>query len=251
MSISLTRQNFRGRKVSLLGGPILVGLTVALQMRGASRFRDSNSRRVAIAALGSGAAGLYDDLADEMPQNKSTKGLGGHFHALREGRVSPGLVKMFALLLTGLLAAKPRQRFLDYLLESAVIAGSANLINLTDLRPGRALKTGVFFSLAGFWPSPRGCQRLRMLRSGRNLLAIAALFPTDLREVTMLGDTGANALGAALGSTWAQGRSTESKLFALLSIAALTIASERISFSKVINENQVLHRIDQLGRIPL
>ena len=66
----------------------------------------------------------------------------------------------------------------------------------------------------------------------------------------MLGDTGANALGAALGATWSQGRTTRTNLVTLAVIAALTLASEKISFSKVIDSHPVLKAGDNWGRLP-
>ena len=66
----------------------------------------------------------------------------------------------------------------------------------------------------------------------------------------MLGDTGANALGAALGATWVQGRSKTAKLAVLGVITALTLMSEKLSFSRLIEANPLLSRIDSWGRLP-
>ena len=66
----------------------------------------------------------------------------------------------------------------------------------------------------------------------------------------MLGDTGANALGAALGATWVQGRSKTAKLAVLGVITALTLLSEKLSFSRLIEANPLLSRIDSWGRLP-
>ena len=81
----------------------------------------------------------------------------------------------------------------DVLLGAGVIAGTANLLNLLDLRPGRALKAGLLLGapLAG-GPARRGRRRRRSAPP-------PALLPADLDEEIMLGDTGANALGALLG----------------------------------------------------
>ncbi|ERH16934.1 hypothetical protein HMPREF0043_01595 [Actinobaculum sp. oral taxon 183 str. F0552] len=64
----------------------------------------------------------------------------------------------------------------------------------------------------------------------------------------MLGDLGANALGAATGLAAASVRCESARWAALAGIVALTLASERVSFSKVIEGNPVLARIDRLGR---
>lgn len=248
MSISWNRTNFHGRNVSLLGGIALAGMLAATHIINAARG-DRYSARIALAAAGSAAAGFYDDMSDEQTRNKNTKGLHGHIGALKEGRLSPGLIKMFALITIGLWTAKPRRDLVDWVAEAGVIAGGANLVNLVDLRPGRALKVASLAALAGFVSvAGEKDNTARRWRALLNLENIAAAFPLDLREITMLGDAGANALGATLGATWAQGRTRGAKLVALIVIAALTLASEKVSFSKVIENTPWLKALDNLGR---
>lgn len=253
MKIPWKRTNFRGREVTLLGGALLVGQLVTGHAINALRG-DSISWRIAAASLGAGLVGGYDDMTDSETRNKTTKGLHGHLGALAEGRLSPGAVKMLGLIATGMLAAKPRRQVLDWLVEAGVIAGGANLVNLFDLRPGRALKVASLVGLAGIFPrcacGGRG-QSPKMGRQDRalvNLFAIGAAFPMDVREYTMLGDMGANSLGAALAATWIPGRSRGAKLAVLAGITALTLASEKISFSAVIENHPLMKTLDELGR---
>jgi hypothetical protein len=125
----------------------------------------------------------------------------------------------------------------DMVLAGAVGAGTANLVNLFDLRPGRALKVGILAGALLGEPGVAG--------------ACIGLLPTDLGEQTMLGDAGANALGAVLGVSLLRrvtGRSGRSA--ALLVVVALTAASERVSFSAVIDSTPPLRWLDRLGRRP-
>jgi hypothetical protein len=126
---------------------------------------------------------------------------------------------------------------LDLLLDGVVVAGSANLLNLLDLRPGRALKVALLGAAA-------------LGRPG--LVGVAAvLLPDDLAERTMLGDAGANALGAVLGLALADRlRSRPSTAAAAGVLVALTAASEVVSFSRVIDATPPLRRLDRLGRRP-
>ncbi|MDQ1655487.1 MAG: hypothetical protein QOD41_570, partial [Cryptosporangiaceae bacterium] len=78
--------------------------------------------------------------------------------------------------------------------------------------------------------------------------AAAALLPEDLGERTMLGDSGANALGALLGVGIAASTGTRGRAAVLLVLAGLTAASEKVSFTKVIERTPVLREFDGLGR---
>ena len=89
--------------------------------------------------------------------------------------------------------SRAARRAADLVVNAGLIAGSANLLNLFDLRPGRAIKVG--------WPSrrcPAPCAG-SAAAAAAPFGAAAALLPEDLGERAMLGDAGANALGAMLG----------------------------------------------------
>jgi hypothetical protein len=65
----------------------------------------------------------------------------------------------------------------------------------------------------------------------------------------MLGDCGANALGATLGAA-AMGLSRPARIALLTVITGLTAASERVSFTQVIARTPALNWLDMLGRRP-
>lgn len=240
---ALERTNFHGRTVSLAGGPALAaGATIgaALGARGP---------RPALAALTagavSGAVGLYDDVAGQRPEQKAAKGFAGHLGALRRGRVTSGLVKIAGVGAAALAASAllPHRTRTDVLLGAGVIAGTANLINLLDLRPGRALKAGAVLG------APLSLGRGGGLAAGA-LGAGGALIADDLNEQIMLGDAGANALGALLGVALAARTGPAGRAVALAVLAGLTAASEKVSFTRVIQDTPWLRTIDELGRRP-
>nr|WP_269329281.1 hypothetical protein [Kineosporia babensis] len=209
-----------------------------------------------VATLGSGVFGAVDDLRE----TGKSKGLRGHLGELARGHVTTGGLKVLGIGATGLVAALlvPSRRELgdagavvrglsrttDTLISGAVVAGSANLMNLFDLRPGRAIKVMLLFAPAVAAPEKAG-----------NLVAVvcgagAGLLPYDLAEKAMLGDTGANAAGALLGTAAVSGLDRKGQLAVLAVVGGLTLASEKISFTKVIANTPVLRELDQLGRRP-
>lgn len=236
------RTNHRGEQVSLLAGPALAGAAAASAALGAPS--PALARAAFTAGVGAGAVGLYDDIVGARPAQRRDKGFRGHLRALREGRVSAGLVKIVGVGATGVVAARAVTRNpVDALVAGGVVAGTANLVNLLDLRPGRALKAGLLLG-APLLPGPAGG-----LAAGP-VGASAALLPDDLGERVMIGDTGANALGAVLGLRLALAGGPLWRLGVLGVLGGLTAASEKVSFTKVIERTPVLRELDGLGRRP-
>ena len=64
----------------------------------------------------------------------------------------------------------------------------------------------------------------------------------------MLGDTGANSAGALLGAALVARTGRRGRLVALTVLSALTLASERFSFTAVIESTPGLRELDALGR---
>ena len=291
------RTNFHGVTVSLRGGVAMAGASVA-SAAVASAFSDQPRAALGglVASLGGGLAGYIDDVDQGAHDGgKVAKGLKGHLGALAHGQVTTGVIKiagigasaLAASALVGSKATSVGGKVADLALNTVLIAGAANLANLLDLRPGRALKATVlvaaplsYFSCAdaktpasgasvtsatasvtsGASGAPSatpaapasasGASAQRLLASGLNAAAITALVE-DLQETTMLGDTGANAAGALLGTSLAANDSWKLRLGTTLGVVGLILASEKVSFSKVIAANPALNWLDQLWRRPL
>uniref|UniRef100_A0AAU2VBJ5 UDP-N-acetylmuramyl pentapeptide phosphotransferase/UDP-N-acetylglucosamine-1-phosphate transferase n=1 Tax=Streptomyces sp. NBC_00003 TaxID=2903608 RepID=A0AAU2VBJ5_9ACTN len=181
-----TRKNYAGRTVDLYSGP-----AVALgALAGSATLR---TRAAGLLAVGAGAlCGAYDDLRKDH-----RRGFRDHLTALRSGEVTSGAVKLIGIGGAGLVAgALLKERPVDKVLAGVVVAGTAHLVNLVDLRPGRA--TGLVLAL-GAPGSLRGPE------AAVPMGAAAAILADDLGERTMIGDSGAHALGAALGVAIAGG----------------------------------------------
>ena len=278
------RTNFHGATVSLRGGVAMAGASVA-SAAVASVLSDQPRAALGgvVASLGGAVAGYIDDVDQGAHDGgKVAKGLKGHLGALAHGQVTTGVIKiagigasaLAASALVGSKATSVSGKAADLALNTVLIAGTANLANLLDLRPGRALKATVlvaaplsYFSCADAKtpasgasgaPSAKpvspastsGASAQRLLASGLNAAAITALVE-DLQETTMLGDTGANAAGALLGTSLAANDSWKLRLGTTLGVVGLILASEKVSFSKVIAANPALNWLDQLWRRPL
>lgn len=234
-----TRVNHRGESVSLLSGPALAVTSAVTAGIGAPAGLRGSAAGV---TLVSGVVGVYDDIVGSREDQRGDKGFRGHLGALRQGRVTSGLVKIAGVGAAGLLAAGSVTRHpLDRIVAGGVIAGTANLLNLLDLRPGRALKAALGLGLATAGGGNGGI-------AAGPIGAAAGLLPDDLAERTMLGDGGANAIGAVLGLRLAAAGGPRFRAGVLAVLVALTIASEKVSFTKVIESTPVLREVDALGR---
>ena len=246
------RKNFRGSEVSLTGGPALVagaaaGVAVAPGLT--PRVRASGLATT----LAVGSVGLLDDLAagidpagrlGRLAGDTSSKGLRGHVSALSQGEITTGVVKIGVIGLAGAAgAALVSDNAVDAVIGGAAVAGHANVVNLLDLRPGRANKAAVLHApLVRAGPG----RALGAAAVG----AAAASLPDDLGERALLGDCGANTLGALLGLALGAREGRRARLVHLAVVTALTLISEKVSFTKVIEGTPVLREMDGLGRRP-
>lgn len=253
------RTNHRGETLSLLEGPAwaagaLAGVALAPSLPSSARAG------AALAAGGAAVFGAVDDLAERG----SAKGLAGHIGELVRGRVTTGSVKVLGIGVTGVASAAlllaggrssgsvsgPVASAVDVVVAGGVVAGSANLANLLDLRPGRVLKAVALVAPALVGSPSAGS----LVTAG--IGASVALARPDLGEKAMLGDCGANAAGALLGaaavaSTASSGTAgRRARAVALAGLVALTLASEKVSFTRVIESTPGLRELDALGRRP-
>ena len=163
------------------------------------------------------ALGLADDL-----WSGSERGFRAH---LRAGATT-GVLKLVGIPLVGLATRK---------LSGALLVGlAANSLNQLDTRPGRATK--AYLAGAVLARAPVGIAVL--------------LLPYDLREKTMLGDAGSNALGAMLGLSSVSRLTERGRWLAIGALAGLTLLGERRSLGELIERTPGLSQIDAYGRQP-
>lgn len=249
---ALQRRNYRDRLVPTGGGVLLaVGLVFIEGGRVLLGAFDVGNERgltqpralVLVAVLGFALLGFIDDVAVHQP----ARGFRGHLRALARGRLTTGGLKLAGGGLLALVVAAPvAQGDLDrLLLDGLLVALAANLANLFDRAPGRLIKV----ALLGWVPlaaangtNPVGVALAPLMGS------VFGFFPDDLRERAMLGDAGANALGAALGVATLLTVDPGGRDVTLAVLVALNLLAEAFSFSRFIARVPPLRALDELGR---
>jgi hypothetical protein len=242
------RTNHRGEPVTLLEGPAAVAGAAAVSLI-APGLPARSRAALALAGAGAAAFGAYDDLKGSGDR----RGFRGHLGALASGEVTSGAVKIAGIGATGLAAgvlvsggqATGGGFPADLLINTGLIAGGANLLNLFDLRPGRAIKVALVTGAALGLTSAAGTAA-----AAAPVGAALSMLPEDLGERAMLGDAGANALGGMLGAAAAAALPRGARVTVLAAIVGLTAASEVVSFTKVIEQAPPLRWLDMLGRRP-
>ena len=171
-------------------------------------------RSPAVAAVA--ALGLADDL-----WSGPERGVRAH---LAQGRTT-GVLKLLGIPAIGLLTTRR--------VSGALLVGlAANALNQLDTKPGRALK--AYAAAAVALDAPLGTAVL--------------LAPYDLREMAMLGDSGANALGALLGLSSVSRLTGKGRWMAIGVLAGLNLLGERQSLGELIERTPGLRELDRWGR---
>lgn len=232
--------------------------------------------------------GLIDDLFGD----RSDRGFRGHVGALMAGRLTTGALKLVGIGAASAFAASNvvNSTYSEqtgalppgwqqgaawigtWILATMVIALTANLVNLMDLRPGRALKVYLLLAVAGmlgmradglfdslvtrteFLGTALPHPWIDWIAGTLSGLAFAtgpaiAAWKLDVTERSMLGDAGANALGALAGFLLASSLPIPGLAIAATLLLVLNLASERVSFSEVVERSRVLMWLDGLGRV--
>ncbi|HGL6486921.1 TPA: glycosyl transferase, partial [Clostridioides difficile] len=133
---------------------------------------------------------------------------------------------------------------IDIIVNTLIIALSTNLMNLLDLRPGRAIKAYLFIMVIIFLTLTGFVQVLPLLIVPN----VLAYFNYDLKARAMMGDTGSNVLGISIGMLISFGYPFNIRLGWLIFVVIMHIFTEKYSLTKIIEKNKLLNFIDKLGR---
>ena len=237
------RRNFAGHHLPTSAGlsllPIILTMLV-VSVAGLLRMGEGGVWYLAY-SLGAGLVGFADDRWGGAGQ----RGFRGHLGALLEGRGTTGLAKIVLLcggaILFGLLVFGVGWRAF---VAAFLLAGCANLANLFDVRPGRAIKFLGVMVMVLLFVVPYGA----VLAVAGVVGGVVSLFHFDLRGRIMLGDAGAAIWGAVLGYLVVTGGPGVVWWVAAVAVAGLTVVAEFSSISRTIEEVGALRRLDLWGR---
>ena len=257
-SVVLQRPNYRSHYLPT-GAGIILALAVATveggralgAAAGVGDVRGPGVARTVMLAgvFGFGALGFVDDVLG----GDAERGWKAHLRALVAGRLSAGGIKLFgggvlALMLASAAGstASGTGGVLRLAADGALVALAANLANAFDRAPGRTIKVSLVAWAALTVAAGGGPAAVALAPV---MGAAVGLLPEDLGERLMLGDAGANALGAALGLGALLTLGPGTRLVVTAVLLVLNVAADLISFSKVIRSTPALDRLDKLGRL--
>jgi UDP-N-acetylmuramyl pentapeptide phosphotransferase/UDP-N-acetylglucosamine-1-phosphate transferase len=257
-SVVLQRPNYRSHYLPT-GVGIVMALAVAVVEGGRALAAAAGvgdvqgpgvARTVMLAGVfGFGALGFVDDVLG----GDAERGWKAHLRALVAGRLSAGGIKLFgggvlALMLASATGstASGGGGVLRLAADGALVALAANLANAFDRAPGRTIKVSLVAWAALSVAAGGGAAAVALAPV---MGAALGLLPEDLNERLMLGDAGANALGAALGLGALLALGPGTRLVVTGVLLVLNVAADLISFTKVIRNTTALDRLDKLGRL--
>jgi UDP-GlcNAc:undecaprenyl-phosphate/decaprenyl-phosphate GlcNAc-1-phosphate transferase len=252
-SVVLQRPNHRSHYLPT-GAGVLLAVALALveggralaAAAGVGSVEGPGVARVLVLLAVFGFAGL--GFVDDVLGGDAERGWRAHLRALAAGRLSAGGFKLIGggFLALALASASGSAGLGRLAADGALIALAANLGNAFDRAPGRTIKVSVVAWVPLALVSGNGSVGVALAPA---MGAALGLLPDDLGERLMLGDAGANALGAALGVGAVLTLGPGVRLGLMVVLAALNLAAELTSFSRLIDRTPPLRRLDRLGRL--
>ena len=234
-------KNYKGNDIPSMMGislifSVLVAATIWFVLQGG---REPSFLYIIFGCAFMGLVGTLDDVIG----NHESKGFKGHISNFLKGKVTTGVLKMLAAaVVAGSMSIVISDSILAIIMNFLLISLVTNFINLLDTRPGRAIKGFLIITILSIL--------IRQILAIHAIVigAILAYWPIDLSAKGMLGDTGANFLGIVLGISLAMQNNMWVKGAYVFIFLFLNLASEKVSFSKVIEKNTALRFLDQIGR---
>lgn len=239
----VVRKNYLGEEI-----PIAIGITFPMAILTTYilyqflNVLELNHILFLLGILGISFLGFIDDMIGQ----RDTLGFRGHFGALFKGKMTTGGLKALGGgAISFFISILITSNLLEILINTLLIALATNMMNLFDLRPGRAIK--VFFTLIiAIILATK--MKIDYLLIAPLLGAVLYYFIKDMKAKVMMGDAGSNVLGFALGFIAVISLTLSGKLIALFLLIIIHILTEKYSISETIEKIPLLRKLDQMGR---
>ncbi len=243
IEVGAVRKNYQGLDI-----PVSVGISLSMVILLVFCFfsffswYETSFHLFLIGIISFAFLGFIDDLLGQ----RDTLGFRGHFSQLFKGRLTTGGLKALGGgLVAFFVASFFSATWYDLILNTLIVALFANMLNLLDLRPGRAVKGFLFFLLLIIIIVKANISWLLL---GPVLGAVLVYLPYDLKAQVMLGDTGSNVLGFILGFLSVIYLSLYFRMGILVFLILMHLYTEKYSLTKTIENNKLLKAIDNWGR---
>lgn len=188
-----------------------------------------------------GFLGLIDDLIGD----KNIKGIRGHLKSAINNDLTTGGLKAIFGLFIAIIISCIFFRGVNIIINALIIGLFTNLINLFDLRPGRAAKVFIFISLIFVITSPFKIVNYILV----SLLGILLPYMhIDIKGKAMMGDVGSNVLGFSLGIYASYSFNIICRMSILILLVIFHVIAERYSLTKIIKKSKLLNILDNIGR---
>lgn len=247
LTANITGKNYKGHTIPTSMGITLAPVIIISAIVFNYFFRnDSDAQQLLLVFLVGAMTVMVVGLIDDLTGNRDTLGFRGHIKSLLSGKLTTGGLKAivggFISLLIGSFFS---YHIVEILINAFIIALFTNLINLLDLRPGRAIKGFLLISISFIFTGLISKARVMLM----SFIAYAiAYLPQDIKAKSMMGDVGSNALGIVLGIAAVTSYSITVKYIMLGLLILVHIITEKHSLTEIIKNNFVLNFFDKLGR---
>lgn len=241
--VGAIRKNYLGVDIPVsVGISFPMTLMIVFSIFGMFSWYENSYHIFLLGVISMSFLGFIDDILGQ----RDTLGFKGHFGALFKGRLTTGGLKALGGGLTAFfLALFLSSSWCDVILNTLVIALFANMLNLLDLRPGRAVK-GYFIFLILIILLAKG--KVDWVLVMPVLGAILVYFPYDLKAKVMMGDAGSNVLGLVLGYLCMAYLPLMVRIGVLVFLILMHLYTEKYSLTETIENNSFLRAFDNWGR---
>ncbi|SHJ64967.1 glycosyl transferase [Tepidibacter formicigenes] len=239
---NIVRKNYKGDLIPVSIGIVFLPMLIVNSSIVRYFYKDNQIYIFLFGIIAMAFIGIIDDLIG----NRDVSGLKGHFKSLFKGRLTTGGFKaLFGGFVALFVSMSISNNIIDIIINTLLISLFTNLINLLDLRPGRAIKGYVLISLILLFTVSLYYQKILIILLLSNVLAY---FKDDLKAKAMMGDVGSNVLGISIGIIVASNFSFIARSITLILLILIHIITEKYSLTKIIEKNKILNYIDMIGR---